>query len=104
MTPHHSRGVFPITPGASYELIDGRIFEATLSTDRAGVVFREQGARTPTVYLLRESASGGQEVTALWELHGYGLCGDCGDHHPYATPTDFTVWDFEVWDFEELTT
>jgi len=22
------------------------------------------------------------------------LCGDCGEHHPYATPTDFTVWDF----------
>ena len=90
-----NRGVFPITPGAHYELIDGRIFEAMLSTDPTGVVFRERRARQPTVYLLREGTSGGREVTALWELHGFGLCGDCGDHHPYATPTDFTVGDFE---------
>jgi len=90
-----NRSVFPITPGRCYELVDGRVFEATLSTDPAGVVFRERWVTAPAVYVLREGTSGGDEVTALWELRGYGLCGDCGDHHPYATPTDFVLTDLQ---------
>src|SRR3712207_2655875 len=87
------RGVFPITPGRCYELVDGRVFEATLSTDPAVVVFRERWVTAPAVYVLREGTSGGDDVTALWELRGFGRCGDCGDPHPYATPTDFVLTD-----------
>jgi hypothetical protein len=86
--------VFPITVGASYELIDGRVFEAALSRDQAGVEFRERAARRPTVYLLRASVSGGHEVTALWTRRGEMWCRACAEHHPRATPTDFTLWDF----------
>jgi hypothetical protein len=74
-------------------LIDGRVFIAVHNRDQSGVVFREQTERRPTVYILRASQSGGQEVTALWALRGEAWCDDCDELHPRVTPTDFTLWD-----------
>src|SRR5918998_4801634 len=93
MTTPNPRGVFPIRPGAQYELIDERIFQAVpAADDPAGVTFVSRDRRT--TYVLRESDSGGRPVTALWQFNGAGVCPDRGDTHAYATPTDFTLWDF----------
>jgi hypothetical protein len=69
------------------------VFEARRSRDQAGVEFREQAARHPTVYVLRASASGGHDVTAFWEARGEVWCRACDEYHPRATPTDFTLGD-----------
>lgn len=93
MTPPN-RGVFPITIGAIYELIDGRQFMAvTCPESFGGVVFVSRDARTTLV--LRESTSGDAPVTALDALSNTGAGPDCGRDRVVVTPSDFTLWDLE---------